>query len=123
MAESIANHFFKESVDAKSGGTAPSQVNPNAVKVLAEIGIDASQNRSKHINDFNNDNFDYSISLCGNPTEGTCPVFFGKVNSRLHWPFPDPADATGSEDKVLEVFRKVRDDIKSKIEKFVNRDF
>lgn len=115
MAEGITNHFFRDIVIAKSGGTQPSSVHPRAVKIMAEIGIDISGNKSKHINEFEKEKFNFAISLCGNPDEGTCPAFSGKANKKLHWSFPDPAMARGTEYEILSEFRKVRDDIKIKI--------
>ncbi len=115
MAEGAANHFLHDIVLAKSGGTQPSSVHPLAVKVMAEIGIDISNNKSKHMDEFEKEQFDFAISLCGDPDEGTCPVFAGKADQRLHWSFPDPAMVKGSEYEILSEFRKVRDDIKIKI--------
>ncbi len=120
MAEGIANHFFGDILSAKSGGTRPSSVNPIAVKVMAEIGIDISKNKSKHINQFIEDEFDFTVSLCGDPDQESCPVFPGKAKKRLHWPFPDPVSAEGSQEIILSKFRKVRDNIKAKIKEIFN---
>lgn len=118
MAEGIANFYFKDIIIAKSGGTQPSSVHPLAVKVMAEMGIDISGNKSKHINEFKQEKFDLTVSLCGDPDKDTCPVFSGKADQRLHWFFPDPARVRGTEDEVLSEFRKVRDNIKTKIKEF-----
>ena len=120
MAEGIANHFFGDIVSAKSGGTQPSSVNPIAVKVMAEIGIEISKNKSKHINQFIEDKFDLTVSLCGDPDQESCPVFPGKAEKRLHWTFPDPASAEDSQEVILSEFRKVRDKIKEKIKEIFN---
>ena len=111
----IAEGFLK-SFDAKlevySAGTNPSsRVHPIAVKVMKEIGIDISQNVPKNVDRFLNQSFDYVITVCDNAKE-TCPVFTGKVKHRLHIGFEDPADATGTEEEIIAVFRKVRDQIK-----------
>jgi arsenate reductase len=82
---------------------------------MAEIGIDISHHRSKHVQEFNAQRFDFVISLCG---ESNCPSFIGTTGTSLHWPFPDPVGAAGSDCEVLEAFRKVRDAIKTKIEEF-----
>ncbi|MCL6097453.1 MAG: arsenate reductase ArsC [Bacteroidetes bacterium] len=111
----IAEGFLK-SFDAKlevySAGTNPSsRVHPIAVKVMKEIGIDISQNVPKNESTHLNQSFDYVITVCDNAKE-TCPVFTGKVKHRLHIGFEDPADATGTEEEIVAVFRKVRDQIK-----------
>ena len=111
----IAEGFLK-SFDAKlevySAGTNPSsRVHPIAVKVMKEIGIDISQNVPKNVDRFLSQSFDYVITVCDNAKE-TCPVFTGKVKHRLHIGFEDPADATGTEEEIVAVFRKVRDQIK-----------
>ena len=111
----IAEGFLK-SFDAKlevySAGTNPSsRVHPIAVKVMKEIGIDISQNVPQNVDRFLSQSFDYVITVCDNAKE-TCPVFTGKVKHRLHIGFEDPADATGTEEEIVAVFRKVRDQIK-----------
>jgi len=113
MAEGIINHFFKGKIKAFSAGTNPTKVNPRAIKVMQEIGIDISKNRSKHLDEFKNEQFDYVITLCDEANE-VCPVYFGNTK-KVHIGFPDPAKTKGTEEEVLEKFRKVRDDEKSKL--------
>lgn len=111
MAEGLLKSFDSE-LEVYSAGTNPSdKVNPKAVQVMNEIGIDISQNYPKMVDQFLNAPFDYVITVCDNAKE-TCPVFIGKVGKQLHIGFEDPADATGSEEEILSVFRKVRDEIR-----------
>lgn len=111
MAEGLLKSFDSE-LEVYSAGTNPSdKVNPKAVQVMNEIGIDISQNYPKMVDQFLNDPFDYVITVCDNAKE-TCPVFIGKVGKQLHIGFEDPADATGTEEEILSVFRIVRDEIR-----------
>jgi arsenate reductase len=121
MAEGIVKHYYGDRFDAHSAGARTAPVHPLAIKVMAEIGIDISKQRSKSIEEFFSLDFDYVITLCGEDTKDVCPVFPGKAKQRLNWNFFDPAEAKGEEKEVLEVFRKVRDEIKIKIDEFVNR--
>lgn len=101
-----------------SAGTHPENaVNPNAVKVMKELGIDISSQYPKNAVQFLNIPFDYVITVCDNAKE-SCPVFAGKVKNRLHIGFEDPARVRGTETEVLTVYRKVRDEIKSEFMKF-----
>ena len=110
MAEGIANHFLGDRVEAFSAGTEASFVNPRAIAVLREIGIDISGHRSKNVDEFTGERFDLTITLCGDARD-RCPLFSGG-GERVHIGFADPAKATGSEEKIMEAFRKVRDEIK-----------
>lgn len=110
MAEGFLKSFDPE-LEVYSAGTNPAaRVSPNAIRVMAEKGIDISSEYPKDVNRFLGESFDYVITVCDNAKE-TCPVFMGKVNSRLHIGFDDPAEAKGSEEEVLSVFRRVRDEI------------
>lgn len=112
MAEGFLKSF-DNSLDVFSAGTKPSsQVHPKAIQVMKEVGIDLSKNYPKHSDQFINDSFDYVITVCDNAKE-SCPVFLGKVGKQLHIGFEDPADATGTEEEIIYVFRKIRDEIKS----------
>ncbi|HOJ31287.1 MAG TPA: arsenate reductase ArsC [bacterium] len=113
MAEGMINHYGQGKIQAFSAGLNPSTVNPYAIKVMAEIGIDISKQQSKSIEQFMGQQFDFIITLCENAKQN-CPVFPGKA-ARLHWDIKDPADATGSEEEILTEFRKCRDIIKEKI--------
>jgi arsenate reductase len=117
MAEGFLKSFDKN-LKVYSAGTNPSnRVNPNAIKVMNEAGINISNNFPKSVDQFLNDSFDYVITVCDNAKE-TCPVFIGKVKHHLHLGFEDPADAVGTEDEILSVFRKVRDEMKNIFYKF-----
>jgi arsenate reductase len=111
MAEGLVNHYLGDSFQAFSAGTESTQVNPTAIQVLAEIGIDISRHSSKAMDQFAGEKFDYVITLCGDANE-KCPLFFGGV-VRQHLGFSDPSKATGTEEEILAEFRKVRDEIKS----------
>lgn len=113
MAEGIANHFWADKVEAYSAGTQASFVNPLAIEVMKEIGIDISGNRSKNLSEFDGQNFDYVITLCGDANE-TCPLYIGGTK-KIHIGFDDPAKATGSPEEILNEFRRVRDEIKEKL--------
>lgn len=116
MAEGLANHFMGEEFQAYSAGTEATRVNPLAIKVLSEIGVDISGHRSKTLEEFEGESFDYVITLCGDANE-TCPLFIGGAK-RSHRGFDDPSRYSGSESEVLPQFRRVRDEIKSWILEF-----
>ena len=113
MAEAIVNHDLAGTWEARSAGTRPTGfVHPLAVAALAEIGI-AHQGRSKTVDEFRQTPFDQVVTVCDSAAE-ECPVWLGQ-GARLHFDFPDPARATGSEADVMESFRRVRDDIRRQI--------
>ncbi len=113
MAEAIVNHDLADTWQARSAGTRPAGfVHPLAVAALAEIGI-AHQGRSKSVDEFRQTQFDQVVTVCDSAAE-ECPVWLGQ-GARLHFDFPDPARATGSEADVMEAFRRVRDDIRRQI--------
>jgi len=109
MAEGLVNHDLAGQVKAYSAGVRPSQVNPRAITVMAELGIDISHHRSKSVDDLAGEQFDLVITVCDQARE-QCPVFFGPAEV-LHVGFPDPARGTGSE----RVFRKVRDALRKQL--------
>ena len=111
MAEALANHFLGNRSQAFSAGTEATRVNPLAIRVLAELGIDASRQYSKTVEEFVGQNFDHVVTLCGDANE-KCPLFFGGVD-RVHHGFEDPSRLSGSEEDVLPEFRRVRDEIKN----------
>src|SRR5574341_1938541 len=115
MAEGILQHLMGDKFEVESAGTRPSAVNPVAIKVMAEIGIDISGHRSKSVQEFQGMNFDFIITTCDDAREA-CPFFPGKAR-RLHWSFSDPAEVKGSENEIISAFRKVRDGIKLRIQK------
>ncbi len=115
--------FFDERLDVYSAGTRPEKkVNPNAVKVMEEVGINIKGHYTKHIDKFTKDNFDYAITVCDSAKE-SCPVFTGNVKNHLHIGFEDPADAIGTEEEILNVYRKIRDEIKVEFYKFYKELF
>ena len=118
MAEGILRTLNPE-FEVFSAGTRPEkQVNPYAVKVMKEIGIDISGQYPKNVSEFTGKDFDYVLTVCDNARE-ICPVFTGNVKHRMHIGFDDPACAAGSEEKVSDVYRRVRDEIKEALsEKF-----
>lgn len=116
MAEGIANHFWGDKVEACSAGTQSSFVNPLAIDVLKEIGIDISGHRSKNLSEFDGQNFDYVITLCGDANE-TCPLYIGGTK-KTHIGFEDPAKAEGTPEEILNEFRRVRDEIKENLADF-----
>jgi arsenate reductase len=121
MAEGFLKSFDTE-LEVFSAGTKPSnQVHPKAVQVMNELGIELSANYPKHSDNFINEELDYVITVCDNAKEA-CPVFLGKVGKQLHIGFEDPADATGTEEEVLSVFRRIRDEIKTDFYKFYEEE-
>lgn len=118
MAEGLLLHVAGDEFEVESARTIASFVRPQAVAAMAEIGIDISGHRSKCLNEFLGDPFDYIITVCDNAAEN-CPVFPGKAE-RIHWSFDDPAEATGSDAEQLAVFRGVRDEIAEKLKGFVS---
>jgi arsenate reductase len=111
MAEGILRRAAGDAMEVHSAGSKPAgYVHPLAIKVLAEIGIDISHHTSKHMNEFLNRPVTTVITVCGNADQA-CPMFPGQVN-RYHWGFEDPAHALGTEEEILAVFRRVRDEIK-----------
>ena len=110
MAEGILRAAAGDIITVHSAGSNPvGYVHPQAIAVLAEIGIDISAHTSKHMNDFLEKKIDAVITVCGN-TDQACPLFPGQVH-RYHWGFDDPAHATGTEEEIRNAFRRVRDQI------------
>ena len=117
MAEGFLKSFDSD-LDVYSAGTQPStRVHPKAIQVMKEAGIDISDGYPKDVSQFLTQSFDYVITVCDSAKE-TCPVFLGKVQEQLHIGFEDPAEATGSEDEIISVFRRVRDEIQRDFRKF-----
>jgi len=118
MAEGLLRHLGGDAFDVHSAGTEPSTVNPDAIAVMAERGIDISGQRSKHVRELEGQPFDAVITVCDHAKD-RCPVFPGPAR-RWHWSFPDPAAATGTREERLAVFRAVRDDIESHLREFLS---
>lgn len=117
MAEGFLKSF-DENLEVYSAGTKPAErVNPFAVKAMKEVGIDISSGVAEDVDKYLSQSFDYVITVCDNAKE-TCPVFMGDVKHRLHIGFDDPADAVGTEEEVIPVYRRVRDEIKRDFYRF-----
>lgn len=117
LAEGLLRRALGDSYNVASAGSKPAgYVHPLAIKVMAEIGIDISSHHSKHMDEFLNQDVETVITVCGNADQA-CPLFPGQLN-RHHWPFDDPAHATGTEDEQLAVFRRVRDEIRRVFEAY-----
>ena len=113
MAEGLVNHDLPGQVKAFSAGVQPSRVNPRAIQVMAELGIDISRHRAKSVDDLAGEQFDLVITLCDNAA-AQCPMFPGNAEIR-HISFPDPAQAAGPEEEIMAVFRRVRDDLRQQL--------
>ena len=110
MAEGFLK-AFNDKLEVVSAGTLSStRVHPNAVKVMAELGVDLSKNYPKNVDQFLDQEFDYVITVCGGVKE-SCPMFTGKVKNRLHIGFEDPDEATGTEEEIYSEFQLIRDQI------------
>lgn len=113
---------FDSGLDVYSAGTEPAaRINPHAVQVMREAGIDISGGTPKSVKQFVSQSFDYVITVCDD-ADKNCPNFTGKVGKRVHIGFIDPAHATGSEDEILAVFRQVRDEIKQKFSDYYKNE-
>jgi arsenate reductase len=119
MAEGLLRDLAGDRFEVASAGVAPTQVRPEAIAVMREIGIDISQHHSKSVDDFTTQRFAYVITVCDNANE-QCPIFPGNTK-RLHWSFEDPAAAEGDDESRLAVFRRVRDEIHQRLRLFVDR--
>lgn len=119
MAEGWLQHLGKDRFDVYSAGTHPVGLNPGAVEVMREVGIEISGHRSKHVEEFSDQRFDAVITVCDRAKE-SCPLFPGG-GTVLHWSFDDPASAVGTSEERLAVFRRVRDEIQEKIRRFMQR--
>lgn len=121
MAEGLLRQLAqntKQAIEVFSGGSQPSQVNPFAMRAMQERGIDISQQRSKHLNEFIQQPFDYVITVCDNAAE-TCPAFPGKAE-RIHWGFPDPAAVQGDDEAILASFCAVRDGLEARFKAWLD---
>lgn len=121
MAEGLLRHDGGDRFEVFSAGTKPSRVRPEAIEVMRELGIDISGHRSKSVDEFSGQEFDYVITVCDNANE-SCPVFPGRTR-RVHWGFDDPAAVEGAEATRMAVFRRVRDEIREKLAGFIDSEF
>ena len=113
MAEGLLRHEAGDRFQVDSAGTRPSAVRPEAIAVMSQIGIDISGHRSKSVDEFAGEQFDYIITVCDNAKQ-SCPAFPSNTK-RLHWSFEDPAAVEGPEDERKEAFRRIRDQIHGRI--------
>lgn len=121
MAEGWLRHLASDRYEALSAGTRPQGLHPLAVQVMGEAGVDLSGQRSKAVQEFVEREIDRLITVCGGARE-SCPVFLGKVGARFHWPLVDPAEASGNQEQVLGVFRRVRDEIRRRVEDYLEQE-
>jgi len=121
MAEGVLRHYGNRQYEVFSAGTKPSSVNPIAIQVMKEIGIDISNHRSKHVDEFKGQTFDWVITVCDN-AKGSCPFFPGNTK-RLHWEFPDPPHGEAVTAAIVEEFRKVRAMIREKFKMVAEKGF
>ncbi len=117
MAHGILQNLDSSLVVCSAGVKPAQEVHSLGVKVMAEIGIDISKHFPKHVNQYLNEPWDFVITVCGGAKE-SCPAFFGQVGERLHIGFDDPDAFKGTEEEILPEFRRVRDEIKMKMEEF-----
>lgn len=122
MAEGLLRAIADEKFEASSAGARATSVHKMAVEVMRELGIDISGQRSKALDEFVGGAFDFVITVCADDAKESCPVFTGKAENRLSWSFDDPAAAEGGREERLEVFRRVRDEIKKELERFVSAE-
>jgi arsenate reductase len=120
MAEGLLRHDAGERFEVESAGTKPSSVRPEAIAVMRELGSDISGHRSKSVEEFEGQKFDFIMTVCDHAREA-CPVFFGAAK-KLHHSFEDPAAVDGSEDERLAVFRRVRDQLRGYLTEFAQQE-
>ncbi|HXX22539.1 MAG TPA: arsenate reductase ArsC [Terriglobia bacterium] len=116
MAEGLLRHEAGAVFEVFSAGTKPTRVRPEAISVMREVGIDISGHRSKSVDEFAGQDFDYLITVCDNAKEA-CPVFPAKTK-RIHWSIEDPAAVQGSEKETLTAFRRARDELRARLQLF-----
>jgi arsenate reductase len=116
MAEGLLRHDAGDRFEVFSAGTTPSQVRSEAITVMRELGIDISGNRSKSVDEFTGQSFDYVLTVCDNAKE-ICPIFPGQTVT-IHHSFEDPAALQGSEEERLMIFRRIRDEIRGHLKSF-----
>ncbi|HPT13435.1 MAG TPA: arsenate reductase ArsC [Bacteroidales bacterium] len=119
MAHGFLQSFDKDLIVCSAGTEASGKLNPKAVAVMKEAGIDISHHTSDSVDLYLNDEWDYVITVCGGANEA-CPAFLGKVKNRLHIGFDDPSHATGTDEYIWSEFRRVRDEIKEGFLGFYN---
>jgi arsenate reductase len=116
MAEGILRHDADDRFEVRSAGTKPGRVRPETIAVMRELGINISSHRSKSVDEFREQDFDYVLTVCDNARE-SCPVFPGRAK-RIHKAFEDPAALKGTETERISLFRRVRDEIREYLKTF-----
>jgi len=124
MAETFLNDLGGEKFAAESAGLEPGTLNPLVVQVMAEEGYDISGNSTNSVFDFHKEkrSYDIVVAVCSKEAEERCPIFPG-TGERLHWPFDDPSSTQGSQEERLQTTRRIRDQIRAKIEAFISEEF
>ena len=120
MAEGLLRHDGGASFEVASAGTKPSIVRPEAIAAMGEVGIDISGHRSKSVDEFAGQAFDYVITVCDNARE-SCPIF-PATTQRIHWSLDDPAAVQGTEEQRLAEFRRVRDQLRALLRQFSQKN-
>jgi len=118
MAEGLLRHYEGDFYDVFSAGTKPTEVRPEAIGVMREIGIDISTHQSKAVDEFAGQEFDCVITVCDNAKE-SCPIFPAKTR-RIHWSIEDPAAVQGTEQQRLTAFRRAREELERRLRAFAN---
>jgi len=113
MAEGLLRHDAGDRFEVFSAGTKPTPVRPEAITVMGELDIDISRQRSKSIDEFRGQHFDYVVTVCDRAKDN-CPIFPG-TTERIHWSFDDPAAVEGSQELRLAAFRRVRDELRARL--------
>jgi arsenate reductase len=119
MAEGWLRHLAPDRFEAHSAGVMPCYVNEDAIRVMSEVGIDISQQRSKHVSEYDGQHFPFVITVC-DPAKTACPVFAGETH-REHWPVEDPGMFTAPEEHRIAFFREIRDEIGDRVRGFIEK--
>ena len=121
MAEGLFRHYYRKECDVYSAGSDPQGIHPISIKIMAEIGIDLSKHRSKSLKEFEGQEMDYVVTVCGKG-QVTCPFFAGG-KKYVHQPFDDPSSFEGTEEEKIQQFRVVRDELKKWLDEFYSNNF
>ncbi|HUF16994.1 MAG TPA: arsenate reductase ArsC [Thermoanaerobaculia bacterium] len=120
MAEGLLRHLAGDRFETFSAGTEQTRVHPLAIRAMEDLGIDLTSHRSKMLDEYQGQDFDYVVTVCDRANE-SCPIFPG-ATKRLHWSFDDPSAAKGSDEERLEAFRKIRDEIKTRLTSWTEQE-
>lgn len=121
MAEAFINIYGQGKVMAESAGLEPGEINPHVIKVMKEIDVDISQNKTNNVFDLYKEGrlYKYIITVCDKEASEKCPIFPG-IAKQLHWPFEDPSIIMGNDEEILSKIRNIRDQIKTKVISWLN---